>query len=213
MTTFQDVRLSDLLPLALEITRGFPTQRAVTDGDLPVMSIAALRATAPARHFANRDDLADLNLDTARPGDVLVAIEGGTIGETMVVPEGLREFVPSQQAATLRVLDTDVIDPWYVGAWLSTEVAGEQLRRLARGSGIQRIAMKDLPSLTISAPPLEDQREIGERFRAFDAAIRSHRAITSCLEQLLEADLVVTFADLAAANDPASTSTSRRRRS
>lgn len=199
MITFQDLRLGDVVPLALEITRGFPTQRAVSAGDVPVMSIAALRSTAPARHFANRDDVTDLNLDLARPGDVLVAIEGGTIGETMVVPEGHREFVPSQQAATLRVLDTEVIDPWYLGAWLSTAVAAEQLRRLARGSGIQRIAMKDLSALTVSVPTLKDQRAIGERFRAFDTAIRAHRAITGCLEQLLEVDLAVTFADMAAA--------------
>lgn len=213
MTAFLDIRLGDLVPTAIDISRGFPTQRAVPDGDLPVASIAGLRTGSPPRHFATRDDLAALGLDRARPGDVLVAIEGGTIGETMMVSEGHGEFVPSQQAATLRVIDTERIDPWYLAAWLSTEVAEEQLRRLARGSGIQRIAMKDLPSLMISVPPLEDQREVGERFRAFDASIRSHRAITTCLEQLLEADLVVTFADLVAAGDRATTATSRRRRS
>jgi hypothetical protein len=203
MTTFEDVRLGDLVPLAIEITRGFPTQRTVADGDLPVMSIAALRTGSPPRRFANRDDVADLKLDIARPGDILVAIEGGTIGEILVVPHGHRDVVPSQQAATLRVVDASRIDPWYLGAWLSTKGAEEQLRRLARGSGIQRIAMKDLASLTVSVPPFEHQREIGERFRAFDASIRSHRAITSCLEQLLEADLVVAFADLAAGDDEA----------
>lgn len=196
MTTFEELRLADLVPDHVKVMRGFPTQRGVTEGDLPVMSIAALRSGSIAKHFANRDDLADLRLDAARPGDVLVAIEGGTIGETMVVPDGHADFVPSQQAATLRIQEVERIDPWYLGAWLSTEVAGEQLRRLARGSGIQRIAMKNLSSLTLSVPSIEDQREIGERFRAFDSSIRAHRSITGCLEQLLEVDLVVTFADL-----------------
>lgn len=198
MTRFEDVRLGDMVPLAVEIVRGFPSQRAVTEGDLQVMSIAALRSGSPARHFANRADLTDLNLEVARPGDVLVAIEGGTVGETMVVPEGHDAFVPSQQAATVRVVDVDRLDPWYLGAWLSSDVATEQLRRLARGSGIQRIAMKDLSSFIVSLPPMEHQREIGERFRAFDRSIRAHRKITACMEQLLEADLVVTFADLRA---------------
>lgn len=214
MTTFEEIRLADLVPDHVRVTRGFPTQRGVADGDLPVMSIAALRSGSSAKHFADRDDLADLRLDIARPGDVLVAIEGGTIGETMVVPDSHEDFVPSQQAATLRVQDVERIDPWYLGAWLSTEIAGEQLRRLARGSGIQRIAMKDLSSLTLSVPPIEDQHEIGERFRAFDSSIRAHRSMTTALEQLLEVDLVVTFADSATddASGNSSTRTGRRRR-
>lgn len=197
MTRFEELRLADLVPDHIKVTRGFPTQRGVAEGDLPVMSIAALRSGSTAKHFANREDLADLRLDIASPADVLVAIEGGTIGETMVVPDSHEDFVPSQQAATLRIQDVERIDPWYLGAWLSTEFAGEQLRRLARGSGIQRIAMKDLSSLTLSVPSIEDQREIGERLRAFDGSIRAHRSITACLEQLLEVDLVATFADLA----------------
>ena len=132
--------------------------------------------------------------NVAQPGDVLVAIEGGTVGETLVVPDGIDEFVPSQQAATLRVVDTTRLDPWYLGAWLTTEPAREQLRRLARGVGIQRIPIKDLASLIVRVPPLEDQREIGERFHAFETAIQSHRAVTACLEELRDLDLVVTFA-------------------
>lgn len=42
MTTFQDVRLADLVH-AVAITKGFPTQSAVPRGDVPVMSIAGLR--------------------------------------------------------------------------------------------------------------------------------------------------------------------------
>lgn len=200
MRTFEEIRLADLVPDQVDITRGFPTQRAVSEGDLRVMSIAALRSGSAAKHFANRDDLADLGLDAARPGDVLVAIEGGTIGETMVVPDSYEQFVASQQAATLRIQDLERIDPWYLGAWFSTAVAREQLRRLARGSGIQRIAMRDLSSLILSLPPIEDQHDIGERFRAFDSSIRAHRSITASLEQLLEVDLVVTFADSATQN-------------
>lgn len=195
MTTFEEIRLGDLVP-ALTVTKGFPTQRAMPDGDVRVMSVAALRNAASPKHFAERDDIVDLGMELARPGDVLVAIEGGTVGETLIVPDGKDEFVPSQQAATLRIIDTTRLDPWYLGAWLTTEPAREQLRRLARGLGIQRIPIKDLASLVVRVPPLQDQREIGERFRAFEAAIQSHRAVTACLEELRSLDLVITFADI-----------------
>jgi restriction endonuclease S subunit len=193
MTTFEEIRLGDLVP-ALTITKGFPTQRALLDGDVRVMSVAALRNGALPKHFAGRNDIADLGLELAQTADVLVSIEGGTVGEMLVVPAGIGEFVPSQQAATLRVADTKRVDPWYLGAWLSTESAREQLRRLARGLGIQRIPIKDLASLIVQIPPLQDQREIGERFSAFEAAIQSHRAVMACLQELLDADLIVAFA-------------------
>jgi hypothetical protein len=193
MSGVQEVRLGDLVPAAVAITRGFPTQRAVDEGEVRVMSVAALRNAAPPKHYAERIGLTED--DIAQPGDVLVAIEGGTVGETLVVPEGLEEFVPSQQAATLRVRDLAHLDPWYLGAWLTSEPAAEQLRRLARGLGIQRIPIKELSSLIVRVPPLSEQRAIGERFRAFEAAIQSHRAMSSCLEELRDLDLVVTFAD------------------
>jgi Type I restriction modification DNA specificity domain len=206
MTTFEEIRLGDL-GTALTVTKGFPTQRATPEGEVRVMSVAALRNAAPPKYFAERDAIADVGLEVARPGDVLVAIEGGTVGETLVVPDGVEEFVPSQQAATLRVVDTTRLDPWYLGAWLTTEHAREQLRRLARGMGIQRIPIKELASLLVRVPPLADQREIGERFLAFETAIQSHRAVTACLEDLRDLDLVVTFA-----SDTVSDATSKSRK-
>jgi restriction endonuclease S subunit len=131
------------------------------------------------------------------PQDVLIAIEGGTVGETLVVRDGLDEFVPSQQVATLRVIDSATLDPWFLGAWFATEPAREQIRRLARGTGIQRVAIHDLASLTVRLPPLADQRRIGRRFLAFENAIQAHRAITACLQDLRDLDLVVTFAGAA----------------
>src|SRR4029079_3700091 len=124
------------------------------------MSIAGLRNQNAPRHFADFKDIDDLRLDLGRPRDVLVSIEGGTVGETLVVQPDTAEFVPSQQVATLRVIDATMLAPQYVGAWLSTEAAREQLKRLARGAGIQRIAMKELFSLTIRVPSLEAQQRI-----------------------------------------------------
>jgi len=191
---FEAIRISEIADV-LAVKRGFPTQRATQDGEVPVRSIADLRNDSPPRHFADRADIEDLGLGHAQPGDVLVAVEGGTVGETMVVPAGLDEFVPSQQAATLRVLDTRRLDPWFLGAWLSTEQGRQQVRRLARGSGIQRIAIKDLSSLVVRVPPLADQQAIGARFRAFENSIQSHRSVAACLAELRDLDLRVIFAE------------------
>jgi hypothetical protein len=55
--------------------------------------------------------------------------------------------------------------------------------------------IKDLASLTVRVPRLADQRKIGQRLIAFKNAIQSHRSVASCLEELRDVDLVVTFAD------------------
>lgn len=194
MTPLLETRLGDLVPTTLTIRRGFPTQRGLTDAEVRVMSVAALRSASDPRYFADRGAIADVGLDVAQPGDVLVSIEGGTVGETLVVDEELGDFVPSQQVATLRVLEPTRLDPWYLGAWLSTDSAQEQLRRLTRGSGIQRIPIKDLSSLTVPVPPIAQQQEISERYLAFETAIRLHRAVTACLAELRDLDLVAAFA-------------------
>jgi restriction endonuclease S subunit len=192
MNSFEEIRLADLSRV-LTISRGFPTQRAAREGEVRVMSLAALRNETPPKHFADRDDIRDVGLELAQPGDVLVAVEGGTVGETLVVRDGIDEFVPSQQVATLRVVDAASLDPWYLAAWLTTAPAREQIRRLARGTAIQRIAIKDLASLTVRVAPLAEQRAIGARFLAFENSIHSHRAVTACLEELRDLDLIVAF--------------------
>jgi len=199
MTDSQWIRL-DELGTTLSITRGFLTAKATESGDVPVLSVAMIRNRAGAKHFTDLETVNGTGQSLAQSGDTLVAIEGGTVGETLLVPEEQPPFVPSQQVATLRVLDDSSVDPWYLGAWLSTEAARDQVRRLARGSAIQRVPIKDLGTVSIPLVPLEHQHEIGERFRAFDQSISNHRSVAACLEELRETDLTATFAGLMPSN-------------
>ncbi len=194
MTVFDELRLGDLHG-AISLRKGFPAQRAGSSGPVPVLSLAAIRNHTPPRYFADWEDIHDLGLEPAQPSDVLIAVEGGTVGEVMVVPQAINEFIPSQQVATLRVVDRTALDPRYLGAWLSSAPGREEITRLARGSGIQRVPFRELASLIVRIPPIADQKEIGERFAAFEDAIRTHREVTSCLEKLRDVDLVVAFAD------------------
>ncbi len=188
-------RLAELAT-AISVSKGFLTAKTADIGDVPVLSVAMLRNGAPAKRFTDRETIDDLGLGLAAPCDVLVAIEGGTVGESLIVADGHPAFIASQQVATLRVTDSSVIDSWYLGAWMATDAARDQLRRLARGASIQRVPMKDLSNLTLPLPPLAQQRSIGERYRAFEESISGHRAIVTCLEQLREVDLDTAFAEL-----------------
>lgn len=199
MTVFAETRLSELSEI-VAISRGMLTQDTLPHGELPVLSVADLRNGSPPRRFADRATADDARIAVPGPGDVLIGVEGGTVGESYAIWEQTAPFIPSQQAVVLRVRQPSRLDPWYLGAWLTTEPARERLRRLTRGAGVQRIRIKDLWSLTIPVPALEAQHEIGQRFLAFEAAITSHRAVAACLDELRALDLVVAFADSAGAS-------------
>lgn len=203
MTKFQ---MSSVVELgsALELFRGFPTSRATEEGEIPSFSVATLRKGDSARHFASREDIVDVGAQIAQVADVLVAVEGGTVGESLVVVESMGEFVPSQQVATLRVSNLDLIDPWYLGAWLSSEMGRNSLLRLAQGAGIQRITYRNLETLQIALPVLEEQRRIGEQFRVINESIRSHALVITHLEELRDAQLAATFSDLGRNEDESS---------
>lgn len=192
----REVRLGDLLVASTAtMSRGFPTQRSSPAG-IPVMSVAALRSGSQPRHFANSEDLEDLSLDLALPADVLIAVEGGTVGESMMVTGDEDSFVPSQQVAIVRVIDPAVVDPWYLGAWLASEQGRDRLRRLSRGSGIQRIALKDLGSLPIPLPPMNQQAQTGRHFRALENLIHRSRTVLESADQVRDAALALTFSEV-----------------
>lgn len=182
----------------LDLIKGFPTSRAEDRGDIPVMSIAALRNGDSPKLFADRRNLEDVFAKKAEVGDVLVAVEGGTVGEVMVVIGSDIGFVASQQVLTLRVGDQGQLSPWYLGAWLRSERGQAGLSRLIKGSGIKRIAYRDLLTLEIDTPPYTEQVHIGELFRTFQESIEAHELIASSLKRLMEIEIEVAVAPMIA---------------
>jgi len=186
-------RLSELTG-ALTINRGILTQVTAPHGQLPVLSVPELRTGAAAKRFVNEGALAEAHQGIAVEEDVLVALEGTAAGEIFVVPEDFPIFVPSQQVAVIRIQDRSRLDPWYLGAFLSTESARNQMRRLARGEKVQRIPVKDLHSVTIPLLPALAQSSNGGRHRAYQIAIRAHRETAQHLESMCAAEAEMNFA-------------------
>ncbi len=190
------VQLSDLAD-SVELIRGFPTARTRPSGKYPVLSVADLRNEGAPRQFVDTVDLKDGLAGIALTDDILIAVEGGTSGESFIVDELPAKFVPSQQAMTLRVETTGVLDPWYLAAWLTSGEGRGNLARLTRGAGIQRIAFRDLLSLEVRVPSMQDQVRIGGRHRAFQRSLRSHRQVMTQLEELIVVDADLEIIGLA----------------
>lgn len=193
MTGYDTRQVVDLSPV-LQLIKGFPTSRTSDDGEIPVMSIAVLRNGEHPKLFVNAEQMEDVEARLAEVGDVLVAVEGGTVGESLIVTENMMGFVASQQAMTLRVLKNGPLDPWYLAAWLRSDRGRANLSRLVKGSGIQRIAYRDLLTLEVAVPPMPDQLRIGQLFRTFTEAIEAHEQIVSDLERLLRVEVEASIA-------------------
>jgi restriction endonuclease S subunit len=126
--------------------------------------------------------------------DVLIALEGSAAGEVFVVPEGLPRFAPSQQVAVVRIHDHSTINPWYLGAFLSTETARMQMRRLTRGEKVQRIPVRDLNTVSVPLAPRSTQTAVGDQYRTFQAAIKVHRQTAQHLEDMCTSASEMNFA-------------------
>lgn len=184
-------RIADLADL-ITVTRGVLSQITGPAGEIPVMSVAELRAGTPPKRFIDGTALAEAGLRIPAAGDTLISLEGAALGETFTVPADFPPFAASQQAAVVHIIDRSRLDPWYLGAWFTTEEARSQLLRLARGAAVQRIPIKDLG--TVSIPPLhtgEYQRFVGRSFQTFHEAVKIHRDIAEQLEamSLLHAEI------------------------
>jgi hypothetical protein len=189
-------RIADV-PELIAITRGIPTQATSPTGELPVFSLPDLQSRSEAGRFISGPELAATGVRIPQPGDTLISLEGASVGDTFTVPDGSAEFVPSQQVAVVRVLDRSALDPWYLGAWLATEEARGQMRRLARGAAVQRIPVKDLAALDL--PPWRTRvyvaRGIGEQFRTFQNAIKTHQDIVEHLKLMRSLGIAINFND------------------
>jgi len=194
MSAWPVQKLSELGDV-VRVARGFPTTRTAPDGDLPVWSVASLIGDREARAFANRDDVGESGALVGEPGDVLVAIEGGSVGDAFLVTEGVPAFVPSQQAATIRVVKMATLLPAYLAAWLASPPGRQELLRLVRGAGIQRIALADLGALPVPVAPQDTQFAIGRQLVQLNDAITSHRRAADCVAELREVELTRAFRD------------------
>ena len=63
-------------------------------------------------------------------------------------------------------LNTDIIDPYFIAAFLSSDDGKEALERYVVGTAIPNLPLKNLKELQIPVPPMEKQKKIASAYRA-----------------------------------------------
>lgn len=62
-------------------------------------------------------------------------------------------------------LNTEVMDPYFLQAFLQSDVGVASLRRLGGTSAVRPIALADLRRMPVPVPPMEVQKEIAKKYR------------------------------------------------
>lgn len=181
------------------ITDGSHYSPPTTDSGLPYITVRDLDGgTINFRtcKFVGVSDYADLKRNGCAPrrGDVLFS-KDGTVGKVALVDHD-REFVVLSSLAILRP-DPSKIDSRFLAYSLqSPNFLAEALGRKT-GVAIRRVILKNLKSMSLSVPPLEEQQRIvamlDEAFAAIGTAIANARRMGDLSTELLSSQIGQIF--------------------
>ena len=97
------------------------------------------------------------------PGAVILTKYGSTL-KVAIVDENEKFVLPNGNLYALE-LKKEIIDPYFLQAFLDSP-KGQKSYEVATTTGLQTsIGISDLEDMIISCPPLEQQKEIAERYK------------------------------------------------
>lgn len=157
---------------------GFPVLRVAEVGDGVVTPSYGDHVRAEYR--------AKIGYKLSRAGDVLLTTKG-TVGRRAIMPALDAEFAYSPQLCFFRVLD-ESIDPRWLYYWLGGNAFWTQALGVSQQTDMAPyISLRDLRSITVDLPSIEEQRAIAATLGPLDDKIESNRRCVALSLELLDA--------------------------
>ena len=100
-----------------------------------------------------------------KTGDLIVSKNGAPF-KIAVAEIAENDIVLANGNLYIIRLNTDIIDPYFTAAFLSSDDGKEALERYVVGTAIPNLPLKNLKELQIPVPPMEKQQEIASAYRA-----------------------------------------------
>lgn len=159
--------------LAVSIERGarIPAQELdelTIDSDSRITYLR-LSDISDGRISDDRPRLRQIDCDTERywlkTGDLIVSKNGAPF-KIAVAEIAENDIVLANGNLYIIRLNTDIIDPYFIAAFLSSDDGKEALERYVVGTAIPNLPLKNLKELQIPVPPMEKQKEIALAYRA-----------------------------------------------
>jgi len=121
------------------------------------------------------------------PGDVLLSHKG-TVGKVALVPTDSPPFVCSPQTTFWRTLDETILDRTYLYAFLRSPGFRRQLSaRSGETDMAPYVSLTSQRGLSVTLPPLPEQRAIARVLGALDDKIELNRRMSETLEAIARA--------------------------
>jgi hypothetical protein len=126
------------------------------------------------------------------PGDVVVAVSFRP-GAARIVDEELRGAVVGSDCVALRALAGGAVTPGWLGAWVRSSYFQGQVEARSSGSGIPRIAARDLAQLQVPVPSPDHQDQTKDAVSELDRVYRDLKQLANEVNELrkIEIDLAV----------------------
>lgn len=135
----------------------------------------------------NRNAVARIRKGIGRPGDILLSHKG-TVGRVAVAPLDAPAFVCSPQTTFWRSLDENVIHQRYLRFVLLSPEFHSQLEVLKSQTDMAPyVSLSDQRRMTISLPPVVQQRAIAEVLGALDDKIAANDGVVTGAIELARA--------------------------
>jgi restriction endonuclease S subunit len=123
-----------------------------------------------------------------RPGDVLFAAVGATIGEVAIVQDEIQEGNINQNIARVRITDKK-INPYFAGIFFASRPGQLQIERLITGNAQPYLNSEQIKALIVPFLGEETQKEIESYFQEIQNQIKISQNFYSQSENLLLEEL------------------------
>ena len=123
-----------------------------------------------------------------RPGDILFAAVGATIGQVAIVQDSIKEGNINQNIARVRILDSST-NPYYVGLFFLSKYGQLQIFRFVTGNAQAYLNSFQIGSFKIPVLSKQIQDELGLCFKKVEDFVENSYSLYSQAETLLLEEL------------------------
>ena len=100
-----------------------------------------------------------------KPGDILLSKNGYPFKVAVAEPPFGREVLANGNLYIIS-LNENLVDPYYVKAFLESEQGSTQLKNIAVGTAMPNIGIAQLGTIMIPVPPMSEQKQLVEKYKA-----------------------------------------------
>lgn len=99
-----------------------------------------------------------------KPGDILLSKNGYPFKVAVAEPPSEREVLANGNLYIIS-LNENLVDPYYVKAFLESEQGSTQLKNIAVGTAMPNIGIAQLGTIMIPVPPMSEQKQLVEKYK------------------------------------------------